>query len=158
MTASADSLLIDGDRIPSLRTHRLSQGETERTFLRSRWLGLPSRRYRARLRGASPRRRDAGAGELGMRDPLGVAQNDEADPNRHLYSQVNLLHRKCLPPPHVATSRTSRRQTASSRSTFRFSIAHDSRHSTAQGLPELIHELQAGGYVVHMVPREPLTT
>ena len=153
MTASADSLLIDGDRIPSLRTHRLSQGETERTFLRSRWLGLPSRRYRARLRGASPRRRDAGAGELGMRDPLGVAQNDEADPNRHLYSQVNLLHRKCLPPPHVATSRTSRRQTASSRNTFRFSIAHDSRHSTAQGLPELIHELAATSFTWSRVNR-----
>jgi peptidoglycan/xylan/chitin deacetylase (PgdA/CDA1 family) len=38
-------------------------------------------------------------------------------------------------------------------------LMHDFQHSTAEGLPELIRELQAGGYkVVHMVPREPLTT
>jgi peptidoglycan/xylan/chitin deacetylase (PgdA/CDA1 family) len=38
-------------------------------------------------------------------------------------------------------------------------LMHDFQHSTAEGLPELIRQLQAGGYkVVHMVPREPLTT
>jgi peptidoglycan/xylan/chitin deacetylase (PgdA/CDA1 family) len=38
-------------------------------------------------------------------------------------------------------------------------LMHDFQHSTAEGLPELIRELQAGGYkVVHMVPRDPLTT
>jgi peptidoglycan/xylan/chitin deacetylase (PgdA/CDA1 family) len=38
-------------------------------------------------------------------------------------------------------------------------LMHDFQDSTAEGLPELIRELQAGGYkVVHMVPREPLTT
>jgi hypothetical protein len=36
-------------------------------------------------------------------------------------------------------------------------LMHDFQHSTAEGLPELIRQLQAGGYkVVHMV-REPLT-
>jgi peptidoglycan-N-acetylglucosamine deacetylase len=35
---------------------------------------------------------------------------------------------------------------------------HDFQHSTAERLPELIRELQAGGSkVVHMVPRDPLT-
>lgn len=36
---------------------------------------------------------------------------------------------------------------------------HDFQHSTAEGLPELIRQPQAGGYrVVHRVPREPLAT
>jgi peptidoglycan/xylan/chitin deacetylase (PgdA/CDA1 family) len=38
-------------------------------------------------------------------------------------------------------------------------LMHDFQHSTAEGLPELIRELRAGGYkVVHMVPHDPLTT
>ena len=38
-------------------------------------------------------------------------------------------------------------------------LMHDFQHSTAEGLPELIQRLKAGGYkVVHMVPREPLST
>jgi peptidoglycan/xylan/chitin deacetylase (PgdA/CDA1 family) len=38
-------------------------------------------------------------------------------------------------------------------------LMHDFQHSTAEGLPELIRQLNAGGYkVVHMVPREPLAT
>lgn len=38
-------------------------------------------------------------------------------------------------------------------------LMHDFQHSTAEGLPELIRQLQAGDYkVVHMVPREPLAT
>jgi hypothetical protein len=38
-------------------------------------------------------------------------------------------------------------------------LMHDFRYSAAEGLPELIRELNAGGYkVVHMVPREPLAT
>ena len=36
---------------------------------------------------------------------------------------------------------------------------HDFQHTTAEALPELIRQLKAGGYkVVHMVPRQPLTT
>jgi peptidoglycan/xylan/chitin deacetylase (PgdA/CDA1 family) len=38
-------------------------------------------------------------------------------------------------------------------------LMHDFQHATAEALPELIHQLKAGGYkVVHMVPRQPLTT
>jgi peptidoglycan/xylan/chitin deacetylase (PgdA/CDA1 family) len=38
-------------------------------------------------------------------------------------------------------------------------LMHDFQHSTAEGLPELIRQLKAGGYsVVHMVPRQPLST
>ena len=38
-------------------------------------------------------------------------------------------------------------------------LMRDFQHSTAEGLPELIQRLKAGGYkVVHMVPREPLST
>jgi peptidoglycan/xylan/chitin deacetylase (PgdA/CDA1 family) len=38
-------------------------------------------------------------------------------------------------------------------------LMRDFQHSTGEGLPELIQRLKAGGYkVVHMVPREPLST
>jgi peptidoglycan/xylan/chitin deacetylase (PgdA/CDA1 family) len=38
-------------------------------------------------------------------------------------------------------------------------LMHDFQHATAEALPELISQLKAGGYkVVHMVPRQPLTT
>ena len=38
-------------------------------------------------------------------------------------------------------------------------LMHDFQHATAEALPELIRQLKAGGYkVVHMVPRQPLTT
>ncbi len=38
-------------------------------------------------------------------------------------------------------------------------LMHDFQHATAEALPELIRQLKAAGYkVVHMVPRQPLTT
>jgi peptidoglycan/xylan/chitin deacetylase (PgdA/CDA1 family) len=38
-------------------------------------------------------------------------------------------------------------------------LMHDFQHATAEALPELIRQLKAGGYkVVHMVPRQSLTT
>jgi peptidoglycan/xylan/chitin deacetylase (PgdA/CDA1 family) len=38
-------------------------------------------------------------------------------------------------------------------------LMHDFQHGTAEAMPELIRQLKAGGYkVVHMVPRQPLTT
>jgi len=38
-------------------------------------------------------------------------------------------------------------------------LMHDFQHATAEALPELIRQLKSGGYkVVHMVPRQPLTT
>jgi hypothetical protein len=36
---------------------------------------------------------------------------------------------------------------------------HDFQHNTAEALPELLHQLKAGGYkVVHMVPKGQLMT
>jgi peptidoglycan/xylan/chitin deacetylase (PgdA/CDA1 family) len=38
-------------------------------------------------------------------------------------------------------------------------LMHDFQHATAEAMPELIHQLKAGGYkVVHVVPRTPGTT
>ena len=38
-------------------------------------------------------------------------------------------------------------------------LMHDFHRATAQAMPKLISQLMAGGYrVVHMVPRQPLTT
>jgi peptidoglycan/xylan/chitin deacetylase (PgdA/CDA1 family) len=38
-------------------------------------------------------------------------------------------------------------------------LMHDFHKNTAEALPELLHQLKGGGYkVVHMVPRQPLTT
>jgi peptidoglycan/xylan/chitin deacetylase (PgdA/CDA1 family) len=38
-------------------------------------------------------------------------------------------------------------------------LMHDFKRATAEALPELLHQLKAGGYkVVHMVPRQPVTT
>jgi hypothetical protein len=38
-------------------------------------------------------------------------------------------------------------------------LMHDFQHATAQAMSELIRQLKAGGYkIVHMVPKEPLTT
>jgi peptidoglycan/xylan/chitin deacetylase (PgdA/CDA1 family) len=38
-------------------------------------------------------------------------------------------------------------------------LMHDFQHGTAEALPELLRELKSGGYkIVHMVPREPVTT
>jgi len=38
-------------------------------------------------------------------------------------------------------------------------LMHDFQHNTAEALPELLRQLKAGGYkVVHMVPRQPVTT
>ena len=38
-------------------------------------------------------------------------------------------------------------------------LMHDFQQNTAEALPELLRQLKAGGYkVVHMVPRQPLTT
>jgi peptidoglycan-N-acetylglucosamine deacetylase len=38
-------------------------------------------------------------------------------------------------------------------------LMHDFQHATAEAIPELIRQLKAGGYkVVHMVPRQQLTT
>jgi len=38
-------------------------------------------------------------------------------------------------------------------------LMHDFQHATAEAIPELLHQLKASGYkVVHMVPKQPLTT
>jgi peptidoglycan/xylan/chitin deacetylase (PgdA/CDA1 family) len=38
-------------------------------------------------------------------------------------------------------------------------LMHDFQHATAQAMPELLRQLKAGGYkIVHMVPKEPVTT
>ncbi len=38
-------------------------------------------------------------------------------------------------------------------------LMHDFKHATAEALPELLRQLKAGGYkVVHMVPKQPVTT
>ena len=38
-------------------------------------------------------------------------------------------------------------------------LMHDFQHATAQAMPELIRQLKAAGYkIVHMVPKEPVTT
>ena len=38
-------------------------------------------------------------------------------------------------------------------------LMHDFQRGTAEAMPELLRQLKAGGYkVVHMVPRQPLTT
>ena len=38
-------------------------------------------------------------------------------------------------------------------------LMHDFQHGTAQAMPELLRQLKAGGYkIVHMVPKEPVTT
>jgi hypothetical protein len=38
-------------------------------------------------------------------------------------------------------------------------LMHDFQHATAEAMPELIHQLKAGGYkVVHVVPHAPVTT
>jgi len=38
-------------------------------------------------------------------------------------------------------------------------LMHDFQHNTAEALPELLRQLKAGGYkIVHMVPKEPVTT
>ena len=36
---------------------------------------------------------------------------------------------------------------------------HDFQHTTGAAMPELLHQLKAGGYkIVHMVPKAPVTT
>ena len=36
---------------------------------------------------------------------------------------------------------------------------HDFQHATAEAMPELLRQLKAGGYkIVHMVPKQPVTT
>jgi peptidoglycan/xylan/chitin deacetylase (PgdA/CDA1 family) len=38
-------------------------------------------------------------------------------------------------------------------------LMHDFQHGTAEALPELLRQLKAGGYkIVHMVPKQPVTT
>ena len=38
-------------------------------------------------------------------------------------------------------------------------LMHDFQHATAEAMPELLRQLKAGGYkIVHMVPKEPVTT
>ena len=38
-------------------------------------------------------------------------------------------------------------------------LMHDFQHATAEAMPELLRQLQAGGYkIVHMVPKQPVTT
>ena len=38
-------------------------------------------------------------------------------------------------------------------------LMHDFQHATAEAMPELMHELKAGGYkIVHVVPKQPVTT
>jgi peptidoglycan/xylan/chitin deacetylase (PgdA/CDA1 family) len=38
-------------------------------------------------------------------------------------------------------------------------LMHDFQHATGEAMPELLRQLKAGGYkIVHMVPREPVTT
>jgi peptidoglycan/xylan/chitin deacetylase (PgdA/CDA1 family) len=38
-------------------------------------------------------------------------------------------------------------------------LMHDFQHATAEAMPEILRQLKAGGYkIVHMVPKEPVTT
>ena len=38
-------------------------------------------------------------------------------------------------------------------------LMHDFQHVTAEAMPELLRQLKAGGYkIVHMVPKDPVTT
>lgn len=38
-------------------------------------------------------------------------------------------------------------------------LMHDFQHATAEALPELLRQLKANGFkIVHMVPKEPVTT
>ena len=38
-------------------------------------------------------------------------------------------------------------------------LMHDFQHATAEAMPELLRQLKAGGYkIVHMVPKQPVTT
>ena len=38
-------------------------------------------------------------------------------------------------------------------------LMHDFQHATAEAMPEVLRQLKAGGYkIVHMVPKEPVTT
>src|ERR1700683_3319083 len=38
-------------------------------------------------------------------------------------------------------------------------LMHDFQHATAEAMPELLRQLQAAGYkLVHMVPKDPVTT
>jgi peptidoglycan/xylan/chitin deacetylase (PgdA/CDA1 family) len=38
-------------------------------------------------------------------------------------------------------------------------LMHDFQHATGEAMPELLRQLKAGGYkIVHMVPKEPVTT
>ena len=38
-------------------------------------------------------------------------------------------------------------------------LMHDFQHATAEAMPELLRQLKAAGYkVVHMVPKQPVTT
>jgi peptidoglycan/xylan/chitin deacetylase (PgdA/CDA1 family) len=38
-------------------------------------------------------------------------------------------------------------------------LMHDFQHATAEAMPELLRQLKAGGYkIVHLVPKEPVTT
>jgi 3-dehydroquinate dehydratase len=38
-------------------------------------------------------------------------------------------------------------------------LMHDFQHATAEAMPELLRQLKTGGYkIVHMVPKEPVTT
>jgi hypothetical protein len=38
-------------------------------------------------------------------------------------------------------------------------LMHDFQHATAEAMPELLRQLKAGGFkVVHMVPKQPVTT
>jgi peptidoglycan/xylan/chitin deacetylase (PgdA/CDA1 family) len=38
-------------------------------------------------------------------------------------------------------------------------LMHDFQHGTAEAMPELLHQLKLNGYkLVHMVPKEPVTT
>jgi hypothetical protein len=38
-------------------------------------------------------------------------------------------------------------------------LMHDFQHATGEALPELLRQLKVGGYkIVHMVPKEPVTT
>ena len=38
-------------------------------------------------------------------------------------------------------------------------LMHDFQHATAEAMPELLRQLKADGYkIVHMVPKQPVTT
>ena len=38
-------------------------------------------------------------------------------------------------------------------------LMHDFQHATAEAMPEILRQLKANGYkLVHMVPKEPVTT